>query len=87
MKPLVSFLVVALLARAHLGARERSPEEQTRSIRQGSKIEVMIKTGEKLTGRMGKMSAQEFDLLPSEAGGGGPRVVPFAPTGGFYFRL
>jgi len=64
------------LALGSLGAAERSPAEQARKIKPGSRIEVVLASGETLTGRLGAVSEQEFNLL-SSAGAAASRTVPF----------
>jgi hypothetical protein len=59
-------------------AAEHSPEQQARSIRPGSKIEVGLLNGQKLNGRLGKISEKEFDLLPRDKGAVTSRSMSFA---------
>ena len=70
--------LMMLTAAAPMEAGQLSPQEQARKIRPGSKIEVTLLTGQKLQGRLGKVSDTEFDLLPRDAGATITRAVPFA---------
>jgi hypothetical protein len=56
---------------------QTSPLEQASKIRPGSKIEVVLLSGQQLKGRLGKVSEREFDLLPHNQGATS-RVVSFA---------
>jgi hypothetical protein len=76
MKSVCSCLLMMSLAVGSLGAAERSPAEQARKIKPGSRIEVVLAGGEILTGRLGAISEQGFDFL-SSAGAAASRTVPF----------
>jgi hypothetical protein len=74
---LTCVLMTTLIA-APIKAGQLSPAEQAGKIRPGSKVEVVLLTGEKLNGRFGKVSEKEFDLLPQDKGTATSRVVSFA---------
>jgi hypothetical protein len=70
--------LMMMLVAVPIEAGQLSPTEQAGKIRPGSKIEVVLLTGEKLNGRLGKVSEKEFDLLPQNKGAVASRVISFA---------
>jgi hypothetical protein len=77
MQSVCSYLLVMSMTVGSLGAAERSPAEQARKIKAGSRIEVILAGGQILTGRLGAVSEQGFDLLASASAATSSRAVPF----------
>ena len=63
MKPTVAFLLILTLV-IPASARERTPLEQARNIAQGSKVQVELKTGQIVRGRLGEVTETQFTLEP-----------------------
>ena len=77
-RSVLTYALTMMLLAAPIKAGQLSPTEQAGKIRPGAKIEVVLLTGEKLNGRLGKVSEKEFDLLPQDKKTATSRVVSFA---------
>jgi hypothetical protein len=77
-RSVLTYALTMMLLAAPIKAGQLSPAEQAGKIQAGSKIEVVLRTGEKLNGRLGKVSEKEFDLLPQDKKTATSRVVSFA---------
>ena len=71
-------LIAALtIAAVPASAAERTVAEQVARMTLGRKITVELNTGETLKGRMGPVSADQFNLEPRRQGQGTTRSVRF----------
>lgn len=77
LKQLIIWVLVLVLAIPALG-RESTPKQQAHKIRAGTEIEVTLRNGEFLRGRMGTMSSTGFVLMPMKNDQGISRTVVFA---------
>jgi hypothetical protein len=69
MKPTIACLLILTLV-IPAEARERTPEDQARTIPIGSRVTVTLKTRKIVRGRLGEMTETSFTLDPMKAGSG-----------------